>query len=60
MAVGGVLTPLTVIVAVAGAEIAELDDLQRALGEARAGLPLAITLLRRGERQELLVVPREA
>ncbi len=49
-----------VIVALGGAEIAELDDLQRALAEATAGEPLPLLLLRRGERRQLVVMPREA
>ncbi len=58
-AAAGALTG-DVIVAAAGAVIAELDDLQRVLYEAPTGQPLTLAVLRHGERRELVAVPSEA
>ena len=49
-----------VIVALGGSPVADVDDLQRLLGEAAIGRELHLTLLRLTEKRELSVVPREA
>jgi S1-C subfamily serine protease len=49
-----------VIVALGGAPVAEVDDLQRLLGEAAIGQPAALVLLRLTERRELIVAPVES
>jgi S1-C subfamily serine protease len=48
-----------VIVALDGAPIDSADDLQRALGAGRIGIPVPIEALRDGERLRLLVTPAE-
>jgi S1-C subfamily serine protease len=48
-----------VIVGLDGASVADVDDLQRLLGEAAIGRPVRLTLLRLTEKRELVVVPRE-
>jgi S1-C subfamily serine protease len=54
----GVL-PGDVIVAFAGEPIATVDDLHRRLTEERVGKPTPVTVLRRAEKREIVVVPRE-
>ena len=49
-----------VIVALDGAPVADVDDLQRLLGESTIGRELRLTLLRLTDRRELAVVPRES
>ncbi len=56
--VAGVL-PGDIIVAFAGEPVATVDDLHRLLTEERVGTPAPITVLRRAEKRELVVVPRE-
>jgi S1-C subfamily serine protease len=51
--------PGDVIVALDGSPVADVDDLQRLLGEASLGRPLRLGLLRLTERHELVVVPHE-
>jgi S1-C subfamily serine protease len=48
-----------VIVGLDGAAVADVDDLQRLLGEAAIGRPVRLTLLRLTEKRELVVVPGE-
>jgi len=48
-----------VIVALGGAKVADVDDLQRLLGDQAIGQPAALVLLRLTERRELTVVPVE-
>ena len=48
-----------VIVACAGEAVAAIDDLQRLMTEERVGAPTAITVLRDGQRREVIVSPRE-
>jgi S1-C subfamily serine protease len=55
----GVLTG-DVIVGIDGAPVADVDDLQRLLGEAAIGRPVPLTLLRLTEKRDLRVVPRES
>jgi S1-C subfamily serine protease len=55
----GVLTG-DVIVGIDGAPVADVDDLQRLLGEAAIGRPVPLTLLRLTEKRDLIVVPRES
>jgi S1-C subfamily serine protease len=52
--------PDDVIVGLGGEKVADVDDLQRLLGETAVGRPLALDLLRSGRRLELVVVPRAA
>jgi S1-C subfamily serine protease len=49
-----------IIVAFAGEPVGTLDELHRLLTEERVGKPAAVTVLRRAEKRELEVVPREA
>jgi S1-C subfamily serine protease len=49
-----------VVVGVDGATVADVDDLQRLLGEAAIGRPVRLTLLRLTEKRDLSVVPRES
>jgi S1-C subfamily serine protease len=49
-----------VIVGLDGAAVADVDDLQRLLGEAAIGRAIHLQLLRLTERRELAVVPRES
>jgi S1-C subfamily serine protease len=49
-----------VIVALDGAPVADVDDLQRLLAEASIGRPVALGLLRLTERRELSVMPDES
>jgi S1-C subfamily serine protease len=48
-----------VIVSFDGQELAGIDDLHRALTADRIGLPAPVSVLRRGERRQLVVVPAE-
>jgi S1-C subfamily serine protease len=57
-AVAGVLDG-DIIVAFAGAPVTGVDDLHRLLTEDRAGTPVAMTLLRRLERRQMTVIPRQ-
>ena len=52
--------PADILVALDGATIATLTDLQRALGGERVGRPAIVSVIRRGERVSLTVVPAEA
>lgn len=54
------LRPNDVIIALGGQPIKGIDDLHRLLGEERVGVKETLTILRRGERQELAIVPAEA
>ena len=49
-----------VIVGLDGATVADVDDLQRLLGEAAIGRGLRLELLRLTDRRDLVVVPRES
>jgi S1-C subfamily serine protease len=49
-----------IVVALDGAGLATLSDLQRALGAERVGAPTLLTAIRRGERVVLSVTPEEA
>jgi S1-C subfamily serine protease len=49
-----------VIVGLDGAVVADVDDLQRLLGEAAIGRSLRLSVLRLTEKVDLLVVPRES
>lgn len=49
-----------VIVGLGDSPVADVDDLQRVLGEAAVGRPTTLVVLRLTERHELPVVPREA
>jgi S1-C subfamily serine protease len=49
-----------ILVALDGAPLATLSDLQRALTEQRVGASTLITLVRRGERVALTLTPEEA
>ena len=49
-----------VIVGLGGAEVADVDDLQRLLGEAAIGQATALVLLRLTDRRELIVAPQES
>ena len=49
-----------ILVALDGATIATLTDLQRALGGERIGRPLLASLVRRGERVSVTVTPSES
>jgi S1-C subfamily serine protease len=54
------LTAGDVIVGLAGLPVAGIDDLYRLLAEAPPGTPISITILRRTEKIELAIVPRES
>jgi S1-C subfamily serine protease len=58
-AAGGLLRG-DVIVAVGGAPVVDVDDLQRLLGEDAIGCPVEVVVLRLTERRVLTVVPRES
>jgi S1-C subfamily serine protease len=49
-----------ILVALDGAALATLSDLQRALGAERVGAPTLISVVRRGERVVLTLTPEEA
>jgi S1-C subfamily serine protease len=49
-----------IIVAFAGEPVGTVDELHRLLTEERVGKPAAVTVLRRAEKREFTVVPREA
>ncbi len=49
-----------ILVALDGATLASLTDLQRALGAERIGRDVFLTLIRRGERRTISVTPAEA
>ena len=49
-----------VVIACADQIVSGIDDLHRILGEDRIGAPTAFTILRRGERRRLTVVPMES
>ena len=49
-----------VIVGLDGSTVADVDDLQRLLGEAAIGRGLRLELLRLTDRRDLVVVPRES
>jgi S1-C subfamily serine protease len=49
-----------VIVGLGAAAVADVDDLQRLLGESAIGRPVRLVLLRLTEKHELVVVPRES
>jgi S1-C subfamily serine protease len=49
-----------VIVGLDGATVADVDDLQRLLGETAIGRPLRLALLRLTEKREAVVVPGES
>ena len=49
-----------VIVACAGEAVAAIDDLQRQMTEERVGVPTAMTILRGGERRDVIVTPQRA
>jgi S1-C subfamily serine protease len=48
-----------IIVGFAGEPVATVDELHRLLTEERVGTPAAVTVLRRAEKRELAVTPRE-
>jgi S1-C subfamily serine protease len=54
------LAPGDVIVRLDEATVADVDDLQRLLGETAIGRPVHLTLFRLTERREVVVVPRES
>ncbi len=49
-----------IIVGFAGEPVGTVDELHRLLTEERVGTPAAVTVLRRAEKRELYVTPREA
>ena len=49
-----------IIVAFAGEPVGTVDDLHRLLTEERVGKPVPLAVLRRAEKRELAVTPREA
>jgi S1-C subfamily serine protease len=53
------LLPGDIIVGFAGEPVGTVDDLHRLLTEERVGRPAPITVLRRTEKQELSVTPRD-
>jgi S1-C subfamily serine protease len=54
------LAPGDIIVGAEGVPIGSIDELHRLLTEERVGKPMALDLLRRGQKLSLAVVPREA
>jgi S1-C subfamily serine protease len=54
------LVPGDIIIAFAELPVTGLDDLHRVLTAERIGVPGVVTILRRGERRRLTVVPKEA
>jgi S1-C subfamily serine protease len=57
-AVGG-LQEGDVILSLAGHPITGIDDLLRRLTDEHIGTPLELTILRRGERRQCVIVPIE-
>jgi S1-C subfamily serine protease len=57
-AVGG-LQQGDVVLSLAGRPIAGIDDLHRYLTDEHIGTPLELTILRRGERRQCVIVPTE-
>jgi S1-C subfamily serine protease len=53
------ILPGDIVVAFAGEPVGTVDDLHRLLTEERLGKPAAVTVLRRTEKREMVVVPRE-
>jgi S1-C subfamily serine protease len=49
-----------IVVGFAGEPVGTVDELHRLLTEERVGKPVPVTLLRRAEKREVQVVPREA
>jgi serine protease Do len=49
-----------IILAFAGEAVTGIDDLHRRLTEDRIGVPSALTVLRRGQRRQLTIVPGES
>ncbi len=49
-----------ILIAFAGEVLRGVDDLHRLLTEGRIGEPVRLSLLRRGERREITIVPRES
>jgi S1-C subfamily serine protease len=49
-----------VIVALGGARVGDVDDLQRLLGESAIGASASLVLLRLTEKRELAVAPVES
>jgi len=54
------LLPGDIIVAFAGEPVGTVDELHGILTEERVGKPVTVTALRRAEKRELVVMPREA
>ena len=54
------LLPGDIIVGFAGEPVGTVDELHRLLTEERVGKPAPIAVLRRAERRELALIPREA
>ena len=54
------LLPGDIIVGFAGEPVGTVDELHRLLTEERVGAPVPIAVLRRAERRELALTPREA
>ncbi|MBX6770686.1 MAG: trypsin-like peptidase domain-containing protein [Chloroflexi bacterium] len=48
-----------VLIAVGGQPVSDAEDLQAALGAAAVGVPLAVTVVRGGQRRDLMVTPGE-
>ena len=48
-----------VVVAFAGEPVGTVDDLHRLLTAERAGRPVPLTLLRRTDRRDIVITPRE-
>jgi len=48
-----------IIVGFAGEAVGTVDELHRLLTEERVGKPAALAVLRRAEKKELIVTPRE-
>jgi S1-C subfamily serine protease len=49
-----------VVLGFAGEAVTGIDDLLRHLTDDRIGLPLTLTILRRGERRQLTIIPAES
>lgn len=49
-----------VLIGFDGAAVKTIDDLQRLLTDTRVGIPTALTIIRRTEKLELQVMPRES
>jgi S1-C subfamily serine protease len=49
-----------VILAFGGTQVSGIDDLHRLLTDERIGVPAPLTVLRSGERRQLVVVPAES